>query len=146
MKVERSIRIDAPPEDVYAVVMDPHRLGEWVSIHDRLLEGDRGELDRGDELVQRLKVAGQRFTVRWQVTKDDRPRHVEWKGGGPFGARARVVYDFSGDGDGTLFTYLNEYELPGGAAGRLAGRAVGRAAARETERTLARLKQLIESG
>ena len=34
MKVERDIRIDAPPERVYEVVMDPRRLEDWVTIHD----------------------------------------------------------------------------------------------------------------
>ena len=33
MRVERSIEIDAPPERVYDVVMDPQRLEDWVTIH-----------------------------------------------------------------------------------------------------------------
>ena len=36
MKVERDIRIDAPPKRVYDVVMDPQRLEDWVTIHDHL--------------------------------------------------------------------------------------------------------------
>jgi carbon monoxide dehydrogenase subunit G len=146
MKVEKAIDIAASPEDVYAVVMDPDRLGDWVLIHERLVDGPGRELERGDELEQQLKVAGQRFRVRWTVTRADRPRQVEWEGVGPMRTKARVAYGLEPSGGGTRFSYLNEYELPGGAAGRLAGRAISAAAGRESQRTLDRLKGLLESG
>jgi carbon monoxide dehydrogenase subunit G len=145
MKVEGSVDVEAPPEALYELVMDPERLGDWVSIHDRLVEAPGGELDKGSRLAQCLRVAGRRFTVRWRVTQDDRPRRVVWEGRGPFRTRARVTYDFTGrDGGGTHFSYGNEYELPGGAAGRLTGRAVSRIARREVDRSLDRLKELAE--
>ena len=64
---------------------------------------------------------------------------------GPLGTSARVAYGMAPDGDGTLFDYMNEYELPGGIAGRLAGRAVAAVAGREAEKTLERLKKLVEA-
>lgn len=144
MKVEGSVDVEAPPEAVYELVMDPNRLADWVSIHDRLIEAPNGELDRGSTLAQCLRIAGQRFTVRWRVTQDDRPRHVVWEGRGPLRTRARVTYGFDGRDGGTHFSYLNEYDLPGGAAGRLTGRAVSRMARREVDRSLDRLKELAE--
>ena len=33
MKVERSMQLNATPEEVRELVMDPDRLGDWVSIH-----------------------------------------------------------------------------------------------------------------
>jgi carbon monoxide dehydrogenase subunit G len=144
MKVEGSVDVKAPPETLYQLVMDPERLGDWVSIHDRLVEAPDGELDKGSTLAQCLRVAGRRFTVRWRVTEDDRPRRVVWEGRGPFRTRARVTYDFAGRDGGTHFSYGNEYELPGGPAGRLTGRAVQRIASREVDRSLDRLKELAE--
>ena len=58
MKVERSIEIAAPPEAVYEVVMDPARLGDWVTVHNELVHAPNGVLEEGDELAQKLKVAG----------------------------------------------------------------------------------------
>ncbi len=145
MRIEDEVDIDAPPEAVYGLVMDPRRLGDWVSIHHRLEEAPDGELDRGSELTQCVKVAGQRFKVRWRVVEDDCPRRVVWEGRGPVRTHARVIYDLDGRDGGTRFSYVNEYELPGGAAGRLAGRAVTRTAEREMERSLDRLKQLLEA-
>jgi carbon monoxide dehydrogenase subunit G len=143
MKVERTIDLAASRDAVYAMLMDPARLGEWVTIHERF-EGAPEELDQGSRMTQRLKVAGQRFTVRWEVTQADRPSKVVWNGKGPAGTSARVVYDLTEHDGGSRFSYLNEYALPGGAAGRIAGRAVSGAAGREVERSLERLKELLD--
>lgn len=146
MKVEREVEIGASPERVYEVVMDPRRLEDWVTIHAELKEAPAGELAEGSELSQCLRLAGQKFTVRWRVVQDDCPRRVVWEGRGPVGSKARVVYELAPDGDGgTRFTYINEYSLPGGALGRLGGRAVAPASRRESERSLSKLKRLLES-
>ncbi len=144
MKVERTIQIDAPPDEVYAAVMDPQWLGRWVIIQEELVEAPDRVLEKDDRLVQKLKVAGQGFEVAWDVTRADRPTEVEWEGTGPMGTTARVGYGLKASGDCTEFTYMNEYELPGGIAGKLAGRAVSAVAGREAEKTLDRLKKLVE--
>jgi carbon monoxide dehydrogenase subunit G len=144
MKVERTTEIGAPPEEVYEVVMDPRRLEEWVTIHHHLEEAPEGELKEGSELTQCLKLAGRKFNVRWRVVEDDCPRRVVWEGKGPMRSKARVVYELEPNGNATRFSYTNQYDLPGGALGRLAGRSVSKITARETDATLERLKQLIE--
>lgn len=145
MRIDAQVDVEAAPETVYGLVMDPRRLGEWVSIHEDLLEAPSGELKRGSTLTQCLKVAGRRFKVRWRVAEDDCPRRVVWEGRGPVWTQARVVYEFVERDGGTRFSYANEYELPGGAAGRLAGRAVSRRAQREMKRSLDRLKGMAEA-
>ena len=47
MKIERSIVIAAPPDAVYDLVMDPSRLGDWVTVHEELLHAPNGVLDKG---------------------------------------------------------------------------------------------------
>ncbi len=144
MKVERSIEIAATPQAVYDVVMDPRRLGDWVTVHKELVEAPEGVLDEGDELTQKLKVAGQAFKVHWKVEKAHAPRDVEWDGRGPMGTKARVSYDLEPRGDGTCFNYINEYELPGGPLGKLGAKAFERTAAKEADKTLDKLKGLLE--
>jgi carbon monoxide dehydrogenase subunit G len=145
MKVERKIDIAASPDRIYDVVMDPHRLGDWVTIHAGLKDAPNGELREGSELVQSLRIAHRRFDVHWKVVEADRPLRVVWEGRGPLHSRAKVVYDFdSHGGDGTCFSYTNEYSIPGGPFGRIAGRTLRGTSERESEKTLARLKKLIE--
>lgn len=144
MKIERTAEIAATPEQVYRVVMDPACLEDWVTIHEALIDAPGGELRAGSELTQCLRLAGQKFKVRWRVVEDDCPRRVVWEGSGPVRSRARVIYEFQPNGSGTRFSYTNEYDLPGGALGRLAGRTVSRVTGKELDRTLARLKSLVE--
>ena len=145
MRVERSVLIAAPPQAVYDLTMDPQRLGDWVTIHERLVEAPPGRLEAGAQLVQRLRVAGWPFEVRWTVTVADPLERVAWSGVGPMGTAAGVTYDLEAHGTDTLFRYANEFVLPGGVIGQLAGPAVAVAAGAETERSLSRLKALLEA-
>ncbi|HEX8066996.1 MAG TPA: SRPBCC family protein [Thermoleophilaceae bacterium] len=145
-KLEREIEIHAPRERVYEVLTDPRCLGEWVTIQEELERAPDGDLTAGDELCQRMKVAGRRFHLTWTVVEASRPSRVVWEGCGPLRSKARAVYELSSDGDGrTRFSYLNEYRLPGGPLGRVAGRGVVAASGREADRSLERLKALVES-
>ena len=144
MKVERTIDIAAPPDEVYEAVMDPGRLDDWVTIHVGVENAPNGPLSEGAEMRQCLKLAGRRFHVDWRVVKDERPSRVEWEGRGPVRTKARVVYDIEPNGDGSRFCYMNDFTLPGGPLGRLAGGGMRGISARESERSLERLKALLE--
>jgi carbon monoxide dehydrogenase subunit G len=144
-KLEREIEILAPPDAVYDIVSDPTCLGDWVTIQEELEEAPKGDLEAGSTLRQRMKVAGTRFHLSWTVVEADRPTRIVWEGRGPMGSKAKAIYELSGNGDGgTRFSYMNDYGLPGGVAGRLAGRAILKASGREADRTLQRLKKLVE--
>ena len=145
-KLEREIEINASPEEVYDKLTDPDCLGEWVTIQEGLEEAPDGNLEQGDRVVQRMKVAGQKFRVTWHVDEAERPSRVVWTGDGPMGAKARAVYEIepNNGGGSCTFSYTNEYDLPGGPIGKVAGRAVVGASGGEADRSLERLKKLIE--
>jgi uncharacterized protein YndB with AHSA1/START domain len=145
MRIAREVELEVPPERVYESVMDPRHLEDWVTIHDGFKEEPPERLDQGARLAQRLRVAGRCFTVNWTVTETERPKLVRWEGKGPAGTNAHVEYRFQEDGaNRTRFCYINDYELPGGPAGKLAGRAVSGVAGREVDRSLQRLRNLLE--
>jgi uncharacterized membrane protein len=144
MKVERRTKVAAPPKRLYDVIMDPNRLEDWVTIHHHLEDAPPSPLKVGSELTQCLKLAGKKFKVRWTVVENKPSERVTWEGRGPVASRARVEYRLKADGDQTDFSYLNEYELPGGPLGRFAGKAVARITQKELEGSLRRLKSLVE--
>jgi carbon monoxide dehydrogenase subunit G len=144
MKVERTVELSASPERVYELVMDPSRLSDWVTIHHHLEGTPPDRLERGSKLTQWLRIAGRRFKVRWTVVENEPRSRVVWEGRGPVATHARVEYRFTPNGAGTRFSYVNEYDLPGGPLGRLAGRTVARVTAKELDATLQRLKSLVE--
>lgn len=137
------MQLNADPQAVRELVMDPDRLGDWVSIHQHLEDSPNGQLRKGSQLTQCLKLAGQRFRVTWKVTENT-PEKVVWEGKGPVRSRARVVYEFEAKDGGTCFNYMNEYNLPGGPVGRMAGPAVRRVTGGELDKSLKNLKGLFE--
>lgn len=143
--VRTAIDIAAPPERVWAVLLDPSRLGDWVTIHDALREAPDGPLELGSRLTQTLRLRGAHFTVRWKVVELDAPRRAVWEGRGPARSRATITYELSPARGGTRFEYLNEFHPPGGPLGAVAGRVlVGGISRREADASLRRLAGLVE--
>ena len=146
-KLERTIDIDASPEDVYDYLTDPTKLGDWVKIQEALVSAPEPPLAKGDKVKQRMKVAGKKFEVEWDVEVADRPKKVRWTGGGPMGSKATATYEIKSNGNGgTTFSYLNEYDIPGGPLGKVAGKAIVAASGGEADGSLKRLKANIEKG
>jgi carbon monoxide dehydrogenase subunit G len=147
MKVQRDITIEAPPEKVWDVLMDPRCLADWVSIHQTLRSAPNGQLEHGDELVQCLRLMHKNFDVKWKVEQADAPHRAVWEGRGPVRSKASVVYELKpADNGGTRFHYMNEFKAPMGPLGAFfADHAFQRTSEREADKTLDNLKRLLET-
>ena len=144
-EVITSITIDAPPEQVWDVIMDPRRLGDWVTIHRRLIHGPTGAARAGDEMEQTLHVRGVNFHVHWELTSCEAPTHAIWKGRGPARSHAETEYRLTAIDGGTRFAYRTEFKAPLGPLGAVASRAlVGGLPEREAKESLRNRKALVE--
>ncbi len=139
-EVEASIDIDAPVEEVWRTVMDPKRLGDWVTIHRELGKHDDSHME------QTLCLRGVNFHVKWELGDCDPPHRAEWHGKGPARSRAETEYRLADNGrGGTRFDYRNVFKAPLGPLGAVASRAlVGGLPRKEAEATLRKLKALLE--
>jgi carbon monoxide dehydrogenase subunit G len=144
--VSAKIDIQAPIERVWETVMDPQRLGDWVTIHKAVSNVSDSPLRAGSTMDQSMHVRGLTFKVHWTLMKIDTPRHAEWEGGGPAHSTAIIRYELASPEEGrTTFQYTNEFNVPGGRLGKVASRIiVGATSEREAKNSLARLKALIE--
>ena len=145
MKVDTTVELAAPPDQVFALLMDPERLGEWVSAHRSVSDVPDGPLEKGSSFRQQLRLARVDFEVQWKVVRLDAPTLAEWEGKGPRGTGARVVYELEPNGDGTTFHYLNELKLPGGPAGIAAGKLASKPAEQAMKRSLKGLQRIFGS-
>ncbi len=143
--VNASIRIAAPVAKVWETVMDPARLGDWVTIHRALRHTDDGPPRVGFEMEQRVHLRGVSLDVHWRLAECRAQRLAVWEGRGPARSRARTEYTLLAEDEGhTRFDYVNEFHPPLGPIGALASRAlVGGIPEREAIRTLERLRALL---
>ena len=95
---------------------------------------------------QVLCLRGVSFQVHWTLVEVNQPTHAEWAGVGPAHARARIRNELTADGDdATQFECIAEFIPPNGRLGTVASRViVGAASEREAEKSLRRLKALLE--
>src|SRR5271154_5318227 len=110
--VTASIYIPATPLQVWTMVMDPHRLSDWVTIHRRLVHADDGPPRVGYEMDQRIHLRGVSLEVHWTLA-EVRPNELAvWEGRGPARSSAHSEYVLIPEGQGTRFDYHNEFRPP----------------------------------
>lgn len=145
--VEVTIEINAPVQRVWDTVMDPDRLGDWVTIHRSVSNVSANPLAPGATMDQGMHMRGVTFHVHWTLDEVNPPNVAVWEGRGPAHSSAHIRYDLvETDDGGTLFSYHNEFRPPGGVLGSIASRVVvGAASEREARKTLERLKTLLEN-
>lgn len=141
-----STKIAAPREQVWKTVMDPKRLGDWVTIHRRLVRADSGGPRVGFQMDQQICMRGVTLEVHWKLVECEPGKRAVWEGRGPARSRARTEYVLRSDGDDTRFDYRNEFRSPLGPVGALVSRAlVGGMPEREAKRTLDHLRTYLEN-
>jgi len=124
------------------MVMDPATLGEWVTIHRKLLHADDGPPCVGFTMDQRIHLRGVSLEVHWELAECRPGELAVWEGRGPARSHARSEYVLRPDDGGTRFDYRNEFRPPLGPLGALVSRAlVGGMPEREARRTLDRLRE-----
>ncbi|MGH2842780.1 MAG: SRPBCC family protein, partial [Solirubrobacteraceae bacterium] len=108
--VHAQIEIAAPPDAVWDTVMDPGRLGDWVTIHRSVTVLSPDPTAEGARMDQVLHVVGVSFRVHWTLEAVRPPREAEWHGRGPALSRAVIRYRLTGNREGpTTFDYVNEF-------------------------------------
>lgn len=144
--VKASIDIAATPAEVWDAVMDPSRLGEWVTIHRKLRGSDDGAPRLGFHMDQQIHLRGVSIDVHWTLVECVPGERALWEGRGPARSRAHTEYRLRPTERGTHFDYRNEFHAPLGPLGALASRAlVGGIPEREATKTLDRLRSILET-
>lgn len=143
--VNAQILIDASPQEVWELVMDPACLGEWVTIHRELVHADEGPPCVGYKMDQQIQMRGVCVEVHWTLAECAHAERAVWEGRGPARSRAHTEYLLHAEDGGTRFDYRNDFRAPLGPVGALVSRAlVGGMPEREAKRSLERLRTRIE--
>jgi uncharacterized membrane protein len=138
--------IDASPDRAFALALDAARIPEWNSSVIEVKE-ITGSLDQvGSSYVSVLKLGGRRLEGRWEVSRVETPRVLEFTGTAPGGGRATTKNRFESAGGGTDLTIEIEYDLPGGFVGGMADKLfVERAIERDVKHSVENFKAICEA-
>ncbi len=144
MRIEESVEIDRPPEEVFAYVADPEHLPEWSGIVQEVSKEGQGQPREGDRFTTAAKFLGRRFETPMEVVAHEPPRrHSDRSTGGPFEQEYTFIVEET-EGGGTRLTQVAEGE-PGGCF-RLVGPLLEMAGRRQFRADLETLKDLLEAG
>lgn len=138
-KVERTIQIERPVEEVFDLITDPDRAHEWSDTV-RSVSAD-GEVDVGTSLMVEARFLGKSFESTYEVTEYDRPSRYAYTGDRPF--KLTMSADLEESDGGTELRFMADVE-PGlffAAAGPLFKRQMKK----QIESDMARFKDLAES-
>lgn len=143
MRMQRSVRIDVDPHQVWKHVSDPVCYPEFMA-----------NLERWETVTEGPVEVGSRYTVHWkvgsvpiggviEVSEFDEARDLAWIG--ITGVTLRGRFRLREDGDGrTKVSFRMSYEAPGGVLGLVADWVAARQVGRIMDRTLHQLKELVE--
>jgi hypothetical protein len=141
-KVERSILINASPETLDAITSDGKRLPEWYAGIEKA-EPDGTFPEVGGKMVNTYKSAGITFEITQTVLERVPGKSAKYKMEGMITGVNEWV--FEPEGDGIRVTAIFDYEMPGGALGKVADKlVVEKMNVENLEKSLEGLKKLAE--
>ena len=143
MRIEESVQINRPLEEVYEYVANPENLPEWSGIVLEVHKEDpQRELREGERFTTVAKFLGRRIESPFEVTAHEFPRrHSHKSTGGPLPTEWTLTFEEVAGG--TRYTQVAEGE-PGGFFG-LVGPLLERLGRRQLKTNLENLKDLLEA-
>jgi uncharacterized protein YndB with AHSA1/START domain len=110
--VSHRVVVARPIESVFDLATTTKHWPLWHPAT-RSVEGDIDHPARlGDQIIERVEIAGRRGEGTWTVVEYDRPRHLALEADTGMG-RLRISYSFAPTPDGTAFQRDLTYEAPG---------------------------------
>jgi uncharacterized membrane protein len=142
-KVEHSVVIERPAEQVWEYVHDPSNDTVWQSSLVESKELTEGSMRVGTKIAETRRFLGKRFDVSYEVTEfEPYQRSAIRTIGGPIPTSG--VYALEPVDGGTRFTASMETDAHGFF--KLAEPVFARMASREMQANLALLKDILEAG
>lgn len=138
------VHIEAPREAVFAVVDDWRQTTRYLRGLVRWEPVDPGHVrGPGTRFAAAIKAGPVTLEGKMEVTEHEPPERIAFTS--IEGPKLHGLWVFAEEDGGTRVTLTNDFELPGGVAGRVVGRLASTRGQRDLDASLAELKRLVES-
>jgi uncharacterized protein YndB with AHSA1/START domain len=143
IRIEESVEINRPVEEVFSYATNPENFSEWVGNVIEVRKDASGPLREGETFTAEQKLLGRRFEAPFEVIAyEPNRRYAHRSTGGPAPVTMNFTYE-PVSSESTRITQRNEGE-PGGFFG-LVGPLLQRALRRQVRTNLENLKDMLEA-
>jgi carbon monoxide dehydrogenase subunit G len=140
IRIEHSLEISRPPEEVFALLVDLDRLPDWQS--SAIEAHSDGPLELGSLVHEKRRFLGRELADELEVIAFNPPRRLTLRSqAGP--VRLTIDHELEPNGGGTRLIVVASGK-PGGMM-KFAGPMIERTAREEIRSDFARLKELLET-
>ena len=140
-KIEKTVEFEAAPEQVWAVVSDPSRFGEWLGMHKSWKGEVPAEFEKGTQVTAIVSLLNMPNTITWTVAEYDPPKSVTLTGTGMAGVKVSIGLDVRPQGSGSAMSITADFE--GQMLVGAIGQAVEKAGRTELDESTAKLAELV---
>jgi carbon monoxide dehydrogenase subunit G len=141
-KANVSKEIAAPQEKVWAIISDPSRFGEWLSVHTKWKETPPATLSKGSTMAEVLTIMGMANTINFTVEEYDAPNSTKFSGTGLAGAKIGFTLTVEANGDNASIASVDAEFISQMMVGAIGG-AIERASTKELSASLDKLATLV---
>lgn len=132
----------ASQDKVWAVISDPTRFEEWLTLHTKWKEAPPAQLSKGATMAEVLTIMGMANTIDFTVDEYDAPNTTKFSGTGMAGAKIAFTLTVEPKGDDASIATLDAEFISQMMVGAIGG-AIERASTKELEASLDKLTALI---
>jgi carbon monoxide dehydrogenase subunit G len=140
-KIEKTVEFAAAPEQVWTIVSDPARFGEWLGMHQSWKGEVPEEFTKGAQATAIVSLLNMPNTITWTVEEYQPPRAVRLSGTGMAGVKVAISLDVEPAGTGSAMSLAAEFE--GQMIVGAIGAAIEKAGIAELDSSLAKLGTLV---
>ena len=146
MKIQRSIDIEAPPEKVWPLLVEPEKILKWFNLLQKFeYTGDkRGGV--GTTFYYEEKSSGQLMKLNYVVTEWEENKKLAFGVTSGSLKKDDQVWSIEATTAGSRFTMFEDLEMPMGIIGKIIGALFGgMMIGKNIEKILGNLKKLAEA-
>jgi len=140
-KANASIEIAASQDKVWAIISDPSRFEEWLSVHTKWKEAPPATLSKGATMAEVLTIMGMANTINFTVEEYDAPNSTKFSGTGMAGAKISFTLSVEPTGDDACAASVDAEFISQMMVGAIGG-AIERASTKELTASLEKLAAL----
>ncbi|WP_458691031.1 type II toxin-antitoxin system Rv0910 family toxin [Nocardia tengchongensis] len=129
-------------DKVWAVISDPRRFEEWLTVHTKWKSEPPAELSQGATMAEVLTIMGMANTIDFTVEEYDAPHTTKFSGTGMAGAKITFTLSVAPKGDDAAVTTIDAEFISQMMVGAIGG-AIERATTKELDASLTKLTALL---